>query len=185
MTADDVITSEAAARYAEALIELADDAKSLNRVEKDLAIVAKAFKESADLRAMANSPVFATSDKVSALSSIAKSAKLSALTQNFIGTVAANRRANELPAIIRSFNDMLASRRGSQVAKVTSATKLTQAQLTKLQSTLKSELGQSVDVEASVDPDLLGGFVVSVGSRLFDASIKTKLEDLRLALKSA
>ncbi|MEM9600987.1 MAG: F0F1 ATP synthase subunit delta [Pseudomonadota bacterium] len=185
MTADDVITGEAAARYAEALIELADDAKSLNRVEKDLAAMKQAFKDSDDLRRMARSPVLATADKVSAITAIAKAAKLSPLTQQFVGTVAANRRAAELPSIITAFNEMLASRRGTQVAHVSSATKLTQAQLNKLKTTLKAELGHAVDVEAEVDPDLLGGFVVRVGSRLFDASLKTKLEDLRLALKSA
>lgn len=185
MTADDVITGEAAARYAEALIELADNAKSLNRVEKDLAVMAQAFADSDELRRMSDSPVVATDDKVSALTAIAKSAKLSPLTQQFIGTVAANRRAGELPVIIKAFNEQVARLRGTQVARISSATKLTQAQLTKLKSTLKAELGHAVDVETHVDPDLLGGFVVKIGSRLFDASLKTKLEDLRLALKSA
>ena len=185
MTADDVITGEAPGRYAEALIELADQAKSLTRVEKDLKSIAKAFAESADLRRMAESPVFATEDKVAALTALAKKAKASVLTQQFIGTVAANRRAAEIPAIINAFNERVARRRGSQVAKVTSATKLTQAQLTQLKSKLKAATGRPVDIEADVDPDLLGGFVVKLGSRLFDASLKTKLEDLRLALKSA
>ena len=185
MTTDDVITGEAPARYAEALIDLADAAKSLDRVEKDLKIMAQAFKDSAELRSMAESPIFATGDKVAALVAIAKKAKLSPLTQQFIGTVAANRRAGDLPAIIRAFNDMVALRRGAQVAKVTSATKLTQAQLTQLKSKLKAETGRTVEIETDIDPDLLGGFVVKLGSRLFDASLKTKLEDMRLALKSA
>ena len=185
MTSDDVITGEAPARYAKALIDLADEAKALNRVEKDLDVIAAAFAESEDLRRLADSPVFATEDKVKALAAIAKSAKLSPLTQQFIGTVAANRRAGDLPSIIRAFKELVALRRGSQVAKVTSASKLTQAQLTQLKSRLKAETGKTVEVETSVDPDLLGGFVVKFGSRLYDASLKTKLEDLRLALKSA
>lgn len=185
MTADDVITGEAPARYAEALIDLADDAKSLDRVEKDLKIIAQAFKDSDDLRRMANSPIFATGDKVAAMTGIARKAKLSELTEQFIGTVAANRRAGDIPAIIRAFNEMLAFRRGSQVAKVTSAAKLTQAQVNQLKTKLKAETGRPVEIETEIDPDLLGGFVVRLGSRLFDASLKTKLEDMRLALKSA
>lgn len=184
MSAEDVITGEAPARYADALIELADAAKSLTRVEKDLKSIAKAFKVSDDLRRLANSPVFATEDKVEALVAIAKKAKASVLTQQFIGTVTANRRAGDLPMIIAAFQDRVARRRGSQTAKVTSASKLTAAQLTQLKNKLKAETGQPVDVEADVDPELLGGFVVKLGSRLYDASLKTKLEDLRLALKS-
>ena len=80
---------------------------------------------------------------------------------------------------------MLARRRGSQVAKVTSAAKLTAAQLSAIKAQLKKSLGRPVDIETSVDPELLGGFVVRIGSRLYDSSLKTKLEDLRLALKEA
>ncbi|WP_189496710.1 F0F1 ATP synthase subunit delta [Algimonas arctica] len=185
MTSEDVITGEAPARYAKALIDLADDAKSLVRVEKDLTDIAAAFKESDELRRFAISPVFATEDKVAAMIAIAKAAKVSELTQQFMGTVTANHRAGELPMIIAAFNEMVALRRGSQVAKVTSASKLTAAQLTQLKSKLKAETGKTVDMEVSVDPDLLGGFIVKLGSRLYDASLKTKLEDLRLALKTA
>ncbi|MGJ8559396.1 MAG: F0F1 ATP synthase subunit delta [Litorimonas sp.] len=185
MTSEDVITGEAPARYAKALMDLADDAKSLVRVEKDLKSIAAAFKESDELRRFAISPVFATEDKVAAMTAIAKSAKVSVLTQQFVGTVTANHRAGDLPMIIAAFNEMVALRRGSQVAKVTSASKLTTAQLTQLKSKLKAETGKTVDMDVSVDPDLLGGFVVKLGSRLYDASLKTKLEDLRLALKTA
>lgn len=185
VSSEEVITGEAPARYAEALIELADGAKSLNKVEKDLDVIAKAFAESDDLRRFAASPVFSIDDKVAALTEIAKKAKLTPLTQQFVGTVAANRRAGEIPAIVQAFKERVALRRGSQVAKVTSASKMTQAQLTQLKTRLKAETGRPVEVEASVDPELLGGFVVKLGSRLYDASLKTKLEDLRLALKSA
>ena len=103
----------------------------------------------------------------------------------FVGTVAENRRAGEIPAILSSFEDMLAQRKGSSVAKVTSAQKLTPAQLTSLKSNLKKSLGRPVEVETSVDPDLLGGFIVRVGSQLYDSSLKTKLADLKIALKEA
>jgi F-type H+-transporting ATPase subunit delta len=185
VTSEDVITGEAPARYAEAILDLAETAKSLPRVEKDLEIIAKIFADSEDLRRMAESPVFATDDKVAALTAIAKKAKVSVLTQQFIGTITANRRAHEIPTIIKAFMEMVALRRGSQVAKVVSASKLTQAQLKQLQTKLKSETGQTVEIETSVDPELLGGFVIKMGSRLYDASLKTKLEDLRLAMKHA
>lgn len=185
MTVEDVITGEAPTRYAKALIELADDAKALVRVEKDLKSISAAFKESDDLRSFAGSPAIATEDKVAAMTAIAKSAKASVLTQQFIGTVTENRRAGDLPMIIAAFNEMVALRRGSQIAKVTSATKLTAAQVTQLKAKLKAETGKTVDIDVQIDPDLLGGFVVKLGSRLYDASLKTKLEDLRLALKTA
>ena len=185
MSDTEVITGEAPTRYALALLDLAEETRSLPRVEKDLKSFKKMWDSSIELKRLAESPVFATEDKVAALTAVAKKAKLSALTQQFIGTVAGNRRAADLPGIISAFNEMVARRRGSQVAKVTSAAKLTAADMTAIRSQLKKTLGRPVDIETSVDPDLLGGFVVRIGSRLYDSSLKTKLEDLRLALKEA
>lgn len=185
MSDTDVITGEAPVRYALALLDLAEDAKALPRVEKDLKSFKAMYESSEDLQRLTTSPAFTTEDKVSALTAVAKKAKLSVLTQQFIGTVASNRRAEDLPGIISAFTEMLARRRGTQVAKITSAGKLTAAQTTAIKSQLKKTLGRPVDVETSVDPDLLGGFVVRIGSRLYDSSLKTKLEDLRLALKEA
>lgn len=185
MSDTEVITGEAPTRYAQALLDLAEDAKSIPRVEKDLKSFKKMYDSSAELKRLAESPVIKTEDKVAALSALTKKAKLSVLTQQFIGTVVGNRRAADLPGIISAFDDILARRRGSQVAKVTSAAKLTAAQTTAIKSQLKKTLGRPVDIETSVDPDLLGGFVVRIGSRLYDSSLKTKLEDLRLALKEA
>jgi len=181
----DVITGEAPKRYAQALLELAEESKSLKSVEKDVKTLKGLFAKSADLTAMASSPVIDMDDKVAALTAVAKKAKVSALTTQFIGTVTKNRRAAEIPAMLASFEDMVARRKGSQVAKVASAQKLTAAQLTSLKSNLKKTLGRPVDVETSVDPDLLGGFIVRIGSRLYDSSLKTKLEDLKIALKEA
>lgn len=185
MSQSDVVTGEAPKRYAQALLELAEGAKSLKAVEKDVKVLKGVFEKSDDLRRMAASPVVAIEDKVAALVAVAKKAKVSALTTQFIGTVTQNRRASEIPAMLSSFEAMVARRKGSQVAKVTSAQKLTAAQLTSLKSNLKKTLGRPVDVETSVDPDLLGGFIVQVGSRLYDSSLKTKLEDLKIALNDA
>ena len=185
MSQTDVITGEAPKRYAQALLELAVEAKSLKTVEKDVKTLKSLFGKSDDLAHMASSPVIAVEDKVAALTAISKKAKVSKLTTQFIGTVTQNRRASQIPAMLVSFENMVARRRGSQVAKVTSAQKLTAAQLTSLKSNLKKTLGRPVDVETSVDPDLLGGFIVRIGSRLYDSSLKTKLEDLKIALKEA
>lgn len=181
----DVITGEAPKRYAQALLELAEGAKSLKTIEKDVKTLKGIFAKSDDLSRMVSSPVIALDDKVAALTALAKKAKVSKLSTQFIGTVAKNRRASEIPAMLVSFEAMVARRKGSQVAKVTSAQKLTAAQLTSLKSNLKKSLGRPVDVETSVDPDLLGGFIVRIGSRLYDSSLKTKLEDLKIALKEA
>ena len=183
MTDTDVIIGEAPARYASALLELAEDAKSLKTVEKNLANFKKAYAASPELQRLATSPVFKTDDKIAALTAVAKKAKYNTLTTQFIGLVAENRRAADLPSIIAAFEDMVARRRGTQVAKVTSAQKLTAAQVSSLKTNLKKSLGRDVDVETAIDPDLLGGFVVRIGSRLYDSSLKTKLEDLRLTLK--
>ena len=185
MSKSDVITGEAPKRYAQALLELAEGSKSLKAVEKDVKTLKSLFAKSDDLTHMTDSPVIAIDDKVSALVAIAKKAKVTSLTAQFIGTVAKNRRAADIPAMLASFEDMVARRKGSQVAKVTSAQKLTAAQLTSLKTNLKKSLGRPVDVETSVDPDLLGGFIVRIGSRLYDSSLKTKLEDLKIALKEA
>ena len=183
MSQSDVITGEAPKRYAQALLELAESAKSLKTIEKDVKTLKGLFSKSDDLIRMASSPVIALDDKVAALTAVANKAKVSALTTQFVGTVTKNRRASDIPAMLASFEDMVARRKGSQVAKVTSAKKLTAAELKSLKANLKKSLGRPVDVETSVDPDLLGGFIVRLGSRLYDSSLKTKLEDLKIALK--
>lgn len=181
----DVIASEAAQRYASALLELAIEAKSLNTVEKDVKKLTSLFGQSDVLSTMTSNPVYATEDKVAALTAVAKKAKVSKLTVQFIGTVAENRRSAEIPAMLQSFTKLLAKHRGTQIATVTSAAKLTAADLSAIKTKLKKQTGRTVAVEASVDPTLIGGFVVQLGSRLYDNSLKTKLEDLRIALKDA
>ena len=181
----EVITGEAPSRYALALLELAEESKSLKVIEKDAKALKAAFTKSVDLQRLASSPVFSVAEKIAALTAVAKKAKLSKLMMKFIGTVTENRRAGELPAILSAFEGLMAERKGSQIAKITSAQKLTPAQLTSLKTNLKKSLGRPVEVETSVDPDLLGGFIVRIGSKLYDSSLKTKLDDLKIALKEA
>ena len=152
MSNTEVITGEAPSRYALALLELAEESKSLKIVEKDVKALKSAFAKSADLQRLANSPVFAIDDKVKALIAVAKKAKVSKLTTQFIGMVTENRRAGEIPSILSAFQDMLAQRKGSQVAKVTSAQKLTPAQLTSLKTNLKKSLGRPCLLYTSPSP---------------------------------
>jgi len=179
----DLITGEAPGRYAQALLELAEDSKSLKSMEKDVAKLKKVFAGSAPLRDALSNPVFAIEDKVSVVKNVAVKSKVSKLLTNFVCTAAQNRRASDIPSMFKAFEELVALRRNSETAKVTSAKKLSAAELTKIKSELKKSLGRKVDVETAVDPALLGGFVVKIGSRLYDSSLKTKLEDLKLALK--
>jgi len=185
MSQTELVTGEAPKRYATALLDLATSPAAIKALEKDLKSMKAMFAGSEDLRRLAASPVFTVEDKADALTAVAKKAKLGKLATQFVGLVATNRRAAEIPSMITAFEDELALRRGSQVAKVTSAKKLTAAQVTSLKANLKKAEGRKVDLELDVDPNLLGGFVVRLGSKLYDSSLKTQLEDLGLALKDA
>ncbi len=179
------IPSEAAQRYADALLELAEDSKSLKSAEKDLITLKGFFAKSDDLANMAASPVVSDADKAKALLALAKKAKFSKLVSNFIAVVAENGRAGELPSMVVAFEYMLAERRGTENALVTSATKLTTPQINAIKAGLKKSLGHAVTLDTRIDPDLLGGFAVKIGSKYFDASLKAKLDGLKLALKEA
>lgn len=183
MSNDRAKNSEAAGRYAQALLELATSATALKTLEKDSRAIRKMFDSSDELTRLAESPVFAAEDKAQALGAVLAKAKVSKLMQQFVGTVAMNRRAEELPSMLMAFEEMVALKRGASSAQIVSAKKLTAAELSSIKTQLKKSLGKTVEVETSVDPDLIGGFVVKVGSRLFDNSLKTKLDGLKLAMK--
>jgi len=177
-------TTGVAGRYASALFELADNAKALDSVAQDLDTFRKLLAGSADLRRLIASPVIGRDLQGKALLAVLDAAGIQGLTRNFIGTVAANGRARELPAMAAGFLAELARRRGETAATVTSAVPLTPAQLQQLTDTLRSVLGSAkISVDARVDADILGGLVVKVGSRLFDSSIRSKLQRLQLAMK--
>jgi F-type H+-transporting ATPase subunit delta len=177
-------TSGVAGRYANALFELADNARSLDQVAQDLTTFRKLVAESADLSRLIASPVIGRNLQGKALLAVLDAAGISGLTRNFIGTVAHNGRARELPAMASAFLAELARRRGETTAEVTTAIPLSPAQIQQLSDALRSVLGGSkVSIDARVDADILGGLVVKVGSRLFDSSIRSKLARLQLAMK--
>jgi F-type H+-transporting ATPase subunit delta len=177
-------TSGVAGRYASALFELADNARSLDQVAHDLATFRKLVAESQDLARLIASPVINRALQGKALLAVLDAADIKGLTRNFVGTVAHNGRSRDLPAMATAFLAELARRRGETTATVTSAVPLSPAQVQQLGDVLRSVLGGAkVSVDAHVDPDVLGGLVVKVGSRLFDSSIRSKLARLQLAMK--
>ena len=177
-------TTGVAGRYASALFELADSAKSLDQVAQDLTAFRAMVRESADLVRLIASPVISRDLQGKALLAVLDAAGVSGLTRKFVGAVAANGRARELPAMASAFLAELAVRRGETTADVTSAVPLTPAQVEQLSAALRSVLGSAkVSIDARVEPDILGGLVVKVGSRLFDSSIRSKLQRLQLAMK--
>lgn len=177
-------TSGVAGRYASALFELADNARSLDQVAQDLVTLRGLVAESHELARLLASPVISRELKTKALLAVLDAAGISGLTRNFVGTVAANGRARDLVAMAAAFLAELARRRGETSATVTSAVPLSPEQLQQLGETLRSVLGGAkVSIDARVEPDILGGLVVKVGSRLFDSSIRSKLQRLQLAMK--
>jgi F-type H+-transporting ATPase subunit delta len=183
--ADDSKETDVGARYARALFDLARETGTLDAVEADLKALKAARLESADLRRLLESPVYAGEDKGRALAAIAEAAGFDRTTRNFIGVLAANRRAAILPAVIASFQRLAADYRGTVAAEVTTAVALTPEQAQGLKAALALALGKEPEVTARVDPDILGGLKVRVGSRLYDSSLRTKLDSLKFALKRA
>ncbi|KQZ14714.1 ATP synthase F0F1 subunit delta [Mesorhizobium sp. Root554] len=175
--------SGVAERYASSLFELARQENSIARVEADLGRFEALLDGSEDLQRLIKSPVFAAEDQARAIAAIVTRAKIAGLAGNFLKVVAANRRLFAVPAMIRAFRRIAAEHRGEAAAEVTSAHALTPAQETELKATLKKVAGKDVAIAVTVDPSLLGGLVVKMGSRQIDTSLKTKLNSLKLALK--
>jgi F-type H+-transporting ATPase subunit delta len=175
--------SGVAERYAGSLFDLALQANSVANVEADLTAFEAMLEGSADLSRLINSPVFSSDDQARAIAAIADQAGIIGLTGNFLRVVARNRRLFAIPAMIKAFRQIAAEHRGETAADVTSAHALTAAQQTELKAVLKSVTGKDVAITVTVDPSLLGGLVVKVGSRQIDTSLKTKLNSLKLALK--
>jgi F-type H+-transporting ATPase subunit delta len=170
-------------RYATALFDLADGASALDQVADDLRQVSAMIDESDDLKRMVRSPVISRGDQSSAMQALLEKAEASELTRNFIGVVASNRRLFALTDIINDYLMILAGRRGEMTAEVSSAKALSESQQAKIISALESSVGGKVSLNSTVDPDLLGGLVVKIGSRMVDSSLQTKLQHLKLAMR--
>lgn len=172
-----------AERYATALFELANETGELDAVEADIARFETMRRESADLRRLMKSLVFSNEDQLRAIAAVVEAAGLGVTISNFIKLVAVNNRLSLLGDMFRGFRQMLADKRGEVTADITSATTLSDGQLADLKVALADISGKSVHVELNVEPALIGGLVVKLGSRMIDTSLKTKLDALKIALK--
>lgn len=177
--------SEIANRYANALFELAGEQGSLDEVAGDLARLLAAIQESADLQRVLRSPVLDRNEQGKALAAILEAMEVSTLTRNFVGLIARNRRLFALKDMIDGFLSELARRRGEITAEVMAAKTLSEAQVTALRDALQNALGGKVTVAPQVDPGLIGGLIVKVGSQMVDTSLRTQLNKMQLAMKGA
>ena len=170
-------------RYALALFELARDSRSIDAVEGSLSRVRDAIDQSADFKALIASPIVSRGAAAKAVLAAANELGVDATTRNFLGVLAENRRLGALPQIIRAFRQLAARHRGEVAAEVTSAHPLTDEQVGELKQQLRTRVGREVAVDLSVDPALLGGLVVRIGSQMIDSSIRTRLNALASAMK--
>lgn len=174
-----------AERYAAALFDLADEQKALDEVAGDLKRLRAMLRESADLRRLVRSPVLSREEQGKAIGALAQAAGLGRSTQSFLGLAAKNRRLFAVPDMIEAYLAKLAERRGEVTAEVVAAQPLDERQRVRLDEQLRAAVGAKVAVDVRVDPSLLGGMIVKVGSRMVDASLKSKLHRLQIAMKGA
>ena len=183
MTDTSSLVPTVAQRYASALFELATESGSADSVEKDLDRIASMIDESPDLMRLIKSPVFTAEDQVKALGALLEKAEISGLVANIVGLAARNRRLFVLPDVIRGYRALSAAARGEMTADVVSADEMTSEQVDALSAALKESTGKDVKLNRKIDPALIGGLVVRLGSRMIDTSIRTKLNSLKIALK--
>jgi len=177
------IQASLAGRYALALFELARDEKQLEAVGASLAGVRQALAESDEFRALTTSPLISRGEASRAVAAAAQAMNLDPLSTNFLGVLAKNGRLAKLGAVIRAFDMLAARHRGEIKAEVTSAHPLDDDQVAALRANLKTRFGTDIAVDLDVDPAILGGLVVKVGSQMIDGSIRTKLDTLAQAMK--
>jgi F-type H+-transporting ATPase subunit delta len=177
-------SSSLAERYAAALFDLADERRALDAVAGDLRELRAMVTASPDLVRLLRSPVLSREEQGKAVEALAERAGLSELTRNFLGVVAGNRRLFAVPDMIAAYLKKLAERRGEVTAEVTVAQPLNEVRQTALTEQLRRALGARVAVDVRVDPGLLGGMIVKVGSRMVDASLASRLQRLRLAMRA-
>ena len=177
------ITASLQGRYASALFDLASEKGFVTAVESDLDTLGEAIAGSADLAALIRNPQVGRDAAAKAIDAVATVLKLSPLTNQFLGVLAGNRRLSALPQVVTAFAAIAAAQRGEVAAEVTSAHPLSDEQLKALSEKLKAREGREVKLKAKVDPDVLGGLVVRIGSKQIDSSIRTRLNTLANAMK--
>lgn len=186
MAGADQTVSGVAGRYATALFELALENKAVDAVKKDLDQFDALIADSADLTRLVRSPVFGVDEQLKALSAILAKAGIGGLAENFLRVITTNRRLFAVRDMIRAYRALVARHKGEVTAHVTVAQKLSDTHLDALKSALKSVTsGKDIDLDIKIDPAIIGGLVVKVGSRMVDSSLRTKLNSIKLAMKEA
>ncbi len=183
MATDDAMMATVAGRYAAALFDLAKETGKLAEVEGDLVNMQSLLDMSNELRLLVASPLYSTEDQTRAIADIAAKAGAGELTVNFLKLIASNRRLSALGDMIKNFRALAAKSRGEVSAEVTSATALGEEHLSELREALKASVGKDVQLVTRVDPSLLGGLIVKIGSRMIDSSLRTKLTGMRVSLR--
>lgn len=183
MAGEDKTVSGMAGRYASALFDLATEAGQVDQVQADLARFKALLDGSDDLKRLVKSPVFSAEDQAKAVAAILDKAGIGGLAGNLIKVVASNRRLFAIEGVIRGFGALVAKSRGEITAEVTVAEALSATHSKTLSAALKDVLGKEPRIEVKVDPAILGGLIVKVGSRMIDTSLRTKLNSIRTAMK--
>ncbi len=179
------MTSGVAGRYASALFDLATEEKAIPATSKALDGLSKSIADSSDFKRLLTSPVFKTEDQMAAIDALASKGGLSGIALNFVKLLCNKRRLAVLPDAIAAFQALVADDKGEAVAEVVSAEKLTATQLKDLSAALKARVGKDVQLLTKVDSSILGGLTVKIGSTLIDNSLKTKLSNLKVAMKGS
>jgi F-type H+-transporting ATPase subunit delta len=177
------IQASLSGRYATALFALARESNTIDSVGGNLESLKAALAQSTDFAGLTTNPLLSRQTTSNAIAAVAKAMKLDRLTSNFLGVLAQNRRLGQLGAVIASFQALAASHRGEATAAVTSAHPLGAGQVSALKKQLRAKIGRDVAVDLSVDPAILGGLVVKIGSQMIDSSIRTRLNTLAIAMK--
>jgi F-type H+-transporting ATPase subunit delta len=185
LAGEEHFVSGVAGRYATALFDLARDANSIDAVLADLGRFNALIGESADLKRLVRSPVFSADEQLSALSRVLERAGIGGLAAQFLKLVTRNRRLFAVQDMIRGFRDLVAQHRGETTAEVTVAEAIRDDHIAALRNALKAVSGKDVDLNIKVDPAIIGGLVVKLGSRMIDSSLRTKLNSIKHAMKEA
>ncbi len=177
------IQASLAGRYALALFGLAREERQLENVAGSLATVRTALAESEDFRILTTTPLVSRDEAEKAVLATAETMGLDPITRNFLGVLARNGRLSRLGDVIRAFNRLHAEHRGEITAEIVSARPLDDDQVDAIRQNLRTRMGRDIAVDLDVDPAILGGLIVKVGSQMIDGSVKTRLNNLAMAMK--
>jgi F-type H+-transporting ATPase subunit delta len=185
LSGEEPIVSGMAGRYATALFDLAQETNAIDAVKADLDRFDALVGESADLNRLVRSPVFSTEEQLHALSAVLDRVGIAGIAAQFLKLVAANRRLFAVRDMVRGYRELVAQHKGEATAEITVAEKPKDEYVEALRAALKSVSGKDVDLDIKIDPAIIGGLVVKLGSRMVDTSLRTKLNAIKHAMKEA